>query len=97
MATALMRWGASVGIRFADLDSVFAHGPVGVDVMKVAVMQVINVPVVLNTGVLAIRAVLVIMVCMSIRHCFSSVLSKDKKKRQVARKSAGFINLPSRA
>ena len=83
VAAALMSWGTAIGVRFADFDTVFNNGPVFCHVMEVAVMQVVDVSIVLNAGMFAVRAMLVIMVFVCMAHRLFSVegnLSFELKK-----------------
>jgi hypothetical protein len=73
VAAALMSWGAAIGVGFADFNTVFNNGPVLCHVMQVAVMQVVNVSSVLNAGMFAVRAMLVIMVFVCMAHRLFSV------------------------
>lgn len=68
MATALMGWCAGVRIGFAHFDFVFDNRSVLSHVVQVTVMQVVNMPVVLDTGVFAVRPVLVIMIFVCMAH-----------------------------
>ena len=70
MTAALVCRRALVGIGIAHLDSMLDHGPVVGDMMQVPVVQVVDMVAVPDTGVLAIRTVLVIMVFVSLAHLF---------------------------
>ncbi len=61
VAPTSMRWRASRGIGLTNGDRVLLDLPIGQDVMEVAVVQVVDVTLVSNTGVLAVGTVLVVM------------------------------------
>lgn len=68
VAAAVVLGGASDGIGLGDFDRVLFDFSVFQDVMQVAVVQVIHVVAVLDTGVFAIWAVLVVVMGVQIRH-----------------------------
>src|SRR5690554_4944424 len=65
-AAMLRRAGRRVGLRNRQL--MLLHAAVGVDVVQVPVVQVVDVTVMLQTGVFAVRAVLVVMVGVQVSH-----------------------------
>ncbi len=67
---AVVSWSTSVGIAFADRNRVLCHGSVGFLVAQVTVVQVIDVPVVLDLDMPAMGTVLVIVFCL-LRHDLS--------------------------
>jgi len=68
MTAALMVWRARVRVGGGDVKRVLFDLPIGADVMHVAIVQVVNVIAVLNARVFAIRAVLVVVIGVKIRH-----------------------------
>lgn len=68
VSAALMAWRANRGVRSRHLDRVFAYGPVGGLVMQMTVVQIVDVPFVLNRGVTAIGSVLMIMMGVERTH-----------------------------
>ena len=62
VSAATMCRGAASRIGVADLQRVFLDLPVRTDVMQVTVVQVVHVVAVLNSGVLAARAMLVVVI-----------------------------------
>jgi len=65
---ALMVGRARIRVRGGDVNRVLFDLAVVSDVMHVAIVQVVNVIAVLNAGVFAIRAVLVVVIGVEIRH-----------------------------
>ena len=68
MTAALMVWRTRVGVGGGDVKRVLFNLPIGADVVHVAIVQVVNVIAVLNARVFAIRAVLVVVIGVEIRH-----------------------------
>jgi len=68
MTAALMVWRAGIRVGDGDVERVLFDLPISADVVHVAVVQVVNVIAVLNAGVFAIRAVLVVVIGVEIRH-----------------------------
>lgn len=68
VAAAVVFRGAGRWIGFRDRQLVLLNTAIGVLVMQVTVVQVIDVPLMLDAGVLAVRAVLVVMVGVQVSH-----------------------------
>lgn len=68
MTTATVRWRASVRIRFGHFDLVFDNLTVLVNVVQVAVVQVVDVVSMLDTRVFTVGAMLVVMIFLTVRH-----------------------------
>ena len=65
-----MCWCAGVGVGIAHFDFVFDHRPILGHVMQVTVVQIIDVSIVLDPGVFAVGAVLVILIFVGMAHRF---------------------------
>jgi hypothetical protein len=65
---AIMRWRAGGGVGRVNRQCVFLDLAAG-DMMQMAVVQVIDVPLVEDAGVPAVRAVLVVVTVMLSSHC----------------------------
>jgi len=68
MTAALMVWRAGIRVGGGDVKRVLFDLSVGADVVHVAIVQVVNVIAVLNAGMFAIRAVLVVVIGVEMRH-----------------------------
>ena len=70
--------GAGVGVGLGNRQTMLLHRAVGVDVVQVAVVQVVDVAVVLHPGVFAVRAMLVIVVGVQLTHEATFVEGRKK-------------------
>ncbi len=68
MTTATVRWRASVGIGFGNVDFVFDDLTVLVNVVQVTVVQVVDVVAMLDSSVFTIGAVLMVVILVTVRH-----------------------------
>lgn len=68
---------AAARIGVGDFQGVFFDLAVGSDVMQVTVVEVVDVVAVLNSGVFAVRTVLVVVIAMQIRHVKVPYLGLD--------------------
>lgn len=82
----IVRRGVHRGILVVDVEPVLLHRTVLPLVMEVAVVQVVDVVVVSNPGVLALRTVLMRMMLVDVRHVATSV-SDPKRTGRTCRES----------
>ncbi len=76
-AAMLRRAGRWVGRRNRQL--MLLHTAIGIDVVQVPVVQVVDVTIMLQTGVFAIRAVLVIVIGVQVSHAESPLVGVGKQ------------------
>ena len=74
MATTLMGWRTTLRVPFAHFNAVFLNRTVLSHMMQMTIMQVIDVPIMLNARVPAVGAVLVIVVFVGMTHRFARIL-----------------------
>ena len=68
MTAALMCWGADGGIDRRHRQLMLLHTAIGVDVMQMPIVQVVDMTIVFQAGVFAVRAVLMIMIGVQVSH-----------------------------
>ena len=86
---AVVSWSTSVGIAFADRNRVLCHGGVGFLVAQVTVVQVIDVPVVLDLDMPAVGTVLVIVCLLGHDVSFRSREVPDNRGNSMAAAGSG--------
>ncbi|MDM4015511.1 hypothetical protein [Roseiconus lacunae] len=68
MTAALMCRGATVGVGVTNFDAMLYNGAVVIDVMQVTIVQIVNMITMLDAGVFAIGAVLVVVMIVCLTH-----------------------------